>query len=34
MSYGLYGSMTHWGWIPALDDPEICDWLFGNSRQY
>jgi predicted peptidase len=33
MSYGLYGSMTHWGWIPALDDPEICDWLFGNIRQ-
>ncbi|MBP0968865.1 MAG: hypothetical protein J5744_01840 [Oscillospiraceae bacterium] len=32
MSYGLYGQMTHWGWIPALDDPEICDWLFSNVR--
>ena len=32
-SYGLYGQMTHWGWIPALDDPVICDWLFSNIRQ-
>jgi predicted peptidase len=33
MSYGLYGQMTHWGWIPALDNLEICDWLFSNVRQ-
>lgn len=32
MAYGLYGTITHWGWIPALDDPEICDWLFSNIR--
>ena len=31
-SYGLYGQMTHWGWIPALNNPEICDWLFEQRR--
>ena len=32
-SYGLYGQMTHWGWIPALNNPEICDWLFAQRKQ-
>ncbi|MBR0341811.1 MAG: hypothetical protein IJH64_06125 [Oscillospiraceae bacterium] len=32
-SYGLYSQMTHWGWIPALNNPEICDWLFAQHKQ-
>ena len=32
-SFGLYGQMTHWGWIPALNDPEICDWLFAQRKE-
>lgn len=33
MSYGLYGRQAHAGWIPALDSPEICDWLFSHVRE-
>ena len=32
-SYGLYGTMAHWGWIPAINNPEMCDWLFSNIKE-
>ncbi|MBQ9824857.1 MAG: hypothetical protein IJM63_10195 [Solobacterium sp.] len=31
-SYGLYGGLTHWGWIPTLNNPEMVDWLFSQHR--
>ncbi len=33
MSYGLYGGLTHWGWIPTLNNREICDWLFAQCKE-
>ena len=32
MSYGLYGRLSHCGWIPTLNSPEICDWLFAQKK--
>ena len=31
-AYGLYGGLLHWGWIPAINNPEMCDWLFAQSK--
>lgn len=32
MSFGLYGGLSHCGWIPTLNNPEICEWLFAQRR--
>ena len=31
-AYGLFGGLTHWGWIPTINNAEIIDWLFSNSK--
>lgn len=28
----LYDKMLHWSWVPALNNAEIIDWLFEQSR--
>ena len=28
----LYDKMLHWSWVPALNDSEVIDWLFDQSR--
>lgn len=33
MSWGLYGRLSHCGWIPTLNSPQICDWLFAQRRE-
>ena len=33
LTYGLFGGLTHWGWIPTLNSPEICNWLFAQRRE-
>ena len=31
-AYGLFGGLTHWGWIPTINNAEMIDWLFSNSK--
>lgn len=28
----LYDKMLHWSWVPALNNAEVIDWLFDQSR--
>ncbi len=28
----LYDKMLHWSWVPALNNDEVIDWLFDQSR--
>ena len=30
--YKLFGFMLHHGWIPAINNQEIIDWLFAQSK--
>lgn len=30
--YQLFGFLMHHGWIPAINNQEIIDWLFAQSR--
>ena len=31
-SLNLYGGLLHWGWVPALNDSEMMDWLFAQKK--
>ncbi len=31
-AYGLFGGLTHWGWIPSINNAEMIDWLFSQSK--
>lgn len=31
-AYGLYGGLYHWGWIPAINNPEMVEWLFSYRK--
>ena len=31
-NYRLFGFMMHHGWIPAINNQEIIDWLFAQSK--
>ncbi len=31
-AYGLFGGLLHWGWIPALNNADMIDWLFAQSK--
>lgn len=32
MEYKLVGRMLHWGWTLTVNDPEMIDWLFAQSK--
>lgn len=32
MTYGLFGGLTHWGWIPTINNAEMVDWLFSHTN--
>lgn len=31
-AYGMFGSKLHHGWVPAINNQEIIDWLFAQSK--